>query len=360
MVHAPVSVNVARAVFALISCVVGITIALGLEGQAWLGAVAGTGFALAVILLESALRGFSIRGFSAGTFGLMVGLFCAWLITRSGVIGQALPDSFEQRTEVEKVLQLCLYGGLGFIGAALALRSNTEEFSFVIPYVRFRRESIEEQPLLVDTNIIIDGRLPRVAESGFISGSLVIPRFVVDELHLLADSPDAVKRERGKRGLDCLNELQSSEVLHVAVHEDFVPGEKMVDAKLVGLAKQLGARVLTNDANLGKVARLRGVPVLNLNDLARAMRPVVASGDELELSLIKEGKDQHQAVGYLADGTMIVVNHASSRLGETVPIVVTSTLQTSAGRLIFAELKENAPNGGGRGEPRHGGARQGG
>lgn len=346
MMNAPISVNIARALFALLGCVLGIAIAVGLKSEGWIGALLGTGFSIFVIVIEALLKGLTIRGFSSGTFGMMVGLFSAWLVTRVDIVGNALPAGADHEEELRNIFHLCLFGSLGFLGSVLALRSNTEEFSFIIPYVRFRRESIEEQPLLVDTNIIIDGRVPKICETGFLGGSLIIPRFVIDEMHLLADSPDAIKRERGKRGLDCLNELQESDHLHVRIHEDFVPGEKLVDSKLVQLAKQLDARVLTNDANLGKVARLRGVPVLNLNELARAMRPVVIPGDKLELSLIKEGKEPHQAVGYLSDGTMIVVNRAIEELGTTVDVVVSSALQTSAGRLIFAELKENASSNG--------------
>jgi uncharacterized protein YacL len=195
------------------------------------------------------------------------------------------------------------------------------------------------QPLLVDTNIIIDGRLPGICATGFLDGTLIVPRFVLDELHVLADSPDGMKRERGRRGLECLEELQRARGIEVTLHEDDQPQEKLVDTKLIQLARSLDARLLTNDANLGRVAQLQGVSVLNLNQLAHAMRMVVNAGDELELALVREGRDEHQAVGYLGDGTMIVVNHARDRLGSTVPVVVSSALQTSAGRLVFAELK---------------------
>lgn len=340
--NAPISVNIARALFVLICCVMGIMIALGFDKPPWLGALTATAFGLGIVFIDTFLKDFTIRGFSSGTFGLMVGLFCAWLVTRVDFFDNAYFRSLENATELANIFQLCIYGALGFLGTTLGLRSNTEEFSFVIPYVRFRRESVQDQPLLVDTNIIIDGRIPRICETGFLGGHLVVPRFVVDELHVLADSHDPIKRERGRRGLDCLNEMQASELLHVTIDEAYLPKEKHVDTKLIQLAKQLDARILTNDANLGQVARLRGVPVLNLIELSKAMRPVVIPGDELELSLIKEGKDRHQAVGYLPDGTMIVVNHAANRLGTTVDVVVTSALQTSAGRLVFAELRENA------------------
>lgn len=343
--HTPLSVNVVRIFFVLLCCAFGVVIAHGMESSLWLGGLAGIGFGIVVVVVDLLLKGFTIRGFSAGTFGLMVGLFCAWLLTRIDIFESTPLGDLERATELKNIFALCLYGALGFLGTTLALRSNSEEFSFVIPYVRFRREAIQDIPILVDTNIIIDGRIPRICETGFLSGTLVVPRFVVDEMHVLADSPDPVKRERGRRGLDCLDQMRESPAVSVSIHEDYLRSEKLVDAKLIQLARQLDARILTNDANLGKVARLRGVPVLNLNDLARAMRPVVAPGDELEISLIKEGKDEHQAVGYLADGTMIVVNHARHRIGSTVEVVVSSALQTSAGRLIFAELRQQ-PEGG--------------
>jgi len=175
------------------------------------------------------------------------------------------------------------------------------------------------------------------------SRALIVPRFVLGELQTLADSRDSIKRERGRRGLDILNQLQRSKGVELTIHDTTGDAELETDARLVRIAKLLQARLLTNDNALCQVARLQQVPALNLADLARALRPIVVAGDELELNLVKEGRDAHQAVGYLPDGTMIVVNHARSRLGSTAMVVVSSALQTAAGRLIFAELKNNAP-----------------
>jgi uncharacterized protein YacL len=224
----------------------------------------------------------------------------------------------------------------------LAMRSKRDEFSFIIPYVRFTRETTQHEPLVIDTNVIIDGRIADLCATGFLSRSLIVPRFILGELQTLADSRDAIKRERGRRGLDILNELQRSPDVELTVHEGSGDdGEAGVDARLVRTAKVLHARLLTNDNALCQVARLQQVPALNLGDLTRALKPSVMAGDELELNLVKEGREQHQAVGYLADGTMIVVNHARPRLGRIARVVVSSALQTAAGRLIFAELKEN-------------------
>jgi uncharacterized protein YacL len=190
--------------------------------------------------------------------------------------------------------------------------------------------------------VIIDGRIADLCATGFLSRSLIVPRFVLGELQTLADSHDPIKRERGRRGLEILNQLQRSREVELTIHDTTDDDADLaIDARLVRTAKLLQARLLTNDTALCQVARLQQVQALNLADLARALRPNVIAGDELELNLIKEGRDAHQAVGYLPDGTMIVVNHARPHLGKVARVVVSSALQTGAGRLIFAELKEN-------------------
>ena len=183
---------------------------------------------------------------------------------------------------------------------------------------------------------------PISVRTGFLSRALIVPRFVLGELQTLADSRDSIKRERGRRGLEILNQLQRSREVELTIHDTTGDADLETDARLVRMAKLLQARLLTNDIALCQVARLQQVPALNLADLARALRPVVVAGDELELALVKEGRDAHQAVGYLPDGTMIVVNHGRPHLGTTATVVVSTALQTAAGRLIFAELKANA------------------
>jgi uncharacterized protein YacL len=238
--------------------------------------------------------------------------------------------------------RLIVYCAFGYLGMMLAMRSNRDEFSLIIPYVRFARETTQHEPLVVDTNVIIDGRIADLCATGFLSSTLIVPRFVLGELQTLADSRDAIKRERGRRGLDILNQLQRSREIELTIHDTTGDGDLETDARLVRVAKVLQARLLTNDGALCKVARLQQVPALNLTDLARALRPVVVAGDELELHLVKEGREGHQAVGYLPDGTMIVVNNARPYLGSTRPVIVSSALQTGAGRLVFAELKNGA------------------
>lgn len=297
------------------------------------GGILGAFFGFVIVMADRLLKGITLRTFSSATFGLLLGLFFSRLLLASEV----LKNTSET---VRWTVGLAVYATFGYIGMMLAIRSNRDEISLIIPYVRFRQTEVQDAPLLVDTNIIIDGRIEEICATGFLSGSLVVPRFVLEELQRLADSGDPIKRERGRRGLDTLNQMQKSSNLAVSIHESHSEGDTAVDTKLVQLSKILQARLLTNDGNLCKIARLQGVSVLNLNDLANALRPAIATGDEIELALVKEGRDAHQAVGYMPDGTMIVVNQARAYLGKTMHVVIAGTLQTTAGRLFFAELKK--------------------
>ncbi len=334
-----------RAAFVVLAIIFGIVAAGGLDVSTFLGALVGAVFGAGVVLLDIAMKNFTFRRFSHATVGLMVGLLGGLLVNYLirlvfVLLNEASAEGSPITPEMEIVTQVAIYLAFGYWGAALAMRANRQEFSFIIPYVRFRQDSAQDSPLLVDSNIIIDGRISKICETGFLSGALVVPRFVLDELHLMADSKDSIKRERGKRGLETLNEMQQSALLEVTIQEDYNQTDEPTDTKLIQLAKRLGARLLTNDSNLGKVAQLQGVTVLNLNQLMTAMRPNVLPGDPMQIKLLKEGKDEHQAVGYLDDGTMIVVNNAINHLGETVEVIIGSPLQTSAGRLIFAELQK--------------------
>jgi uncharacterized protein YacL len=333
------AIRCVRAIFFVLLVVIGMMIANSFQWALWLGALSGAGFACVLLGLDSLLARFSLRDFSYGTFGLLIGLFCAWLVTRIGFLQLAWFQSGTESETVRNIVEILVYVSLAFFGVTFALRSDRDQFAFLIPYVRFRRDASEGEPILTDTNVIIDGRIPGVVATGFLSGTLVVPRFVLDELQRLADSHEPLKAERGKRGLGVVEKMREMRDLDLTIHEDLLPSDAPVDTRLVNLARELNARLLTNDENLVKVARVRGVTVLCLNDLALALQPQLAPGDELDLSLVKPGKDRHQAVGYLADGSMIVVNHAVERIGQTVPVVISSTLPTSAGRLVFAELK---------------------
>lgn len=327
------TINLLRALFVIFTCFIGSTVGAEVLKSEWLGALAGIVFGLVVVLADRLLQGITLRTFSSATFGLLLGVIFAQLLLASGVLKY-------QAEEMQWIVSLLVFGTFGYFGMMLAIRSNRDEFSLVIPYVRFRQTSVQDAPLLVDSNIIIDGRIRQLCGTGFVSCSLVVPQFVLDELQRLADSSDSLKRERGRRALDTLQELQKGHDISVTVHGTLLDAEVPVDTKLVQLARLLQARLLTNDSNLCKIARLQNVTALNLNELASALRPALAAGDETELALVREGREPHQAVGYLPDGTMIVVNHARPHMGKTVAVTIASAVQTTAGRLFFAELKK--------------------
>lgn len=336
------SIRLVRALFFALFVFTGITIALGFQQPAWTGAVGGAFIMGLLLVLDLIFARFTLRDFSQATFGLAIGLFCAWLITRIGVFQLSYFQSMLDGEAVKNVVEILIYTTLAFFGITFALRSDRDQLALLIPYVRFRRDGSEGEPLLLDTNVIIDGRIPSVVQTGFLSGALVVPRFVLDELQRLSDSADPQKAIRGRRGLEVMEKMRAVADMQLSIHED-PPGpakDVPVDTRLVSLARELNARLLTNDENLAKVARLRGLVVLNFNELATALQPQLNPGDELSLSLTKPGKDKNQAVGYLPDGTMIVVNHAAAFIGQTVEISISGALPTSAGRLIFAELRK--------------------
>lgn len=336
--NTPALLNVIRMFFLLLAGFIGASVAMGEATHIWwFGSLVGIGFASLVIILDILLRHLSIRAFSHGTFGLLIGLLCAWLVTRIGFFQAGWVEQFQL---AGNIFNLAIFLGFGFIGVMLALRSKREEFSLLIPYVRFRQDSLQDLPTLLDTNVVIDGRIPGICDAGFLGGTLVIPRFVLDDLQKMAESSDDIKRSRGKRGLDSLNQMKSSDRMDISIHEEAFESGLSTDAKMVQLADLMDARILTNDTNLGNVARVKGINVLNLNELSLALRPIVSPGDELFLELVKVGRDDHQAVGYLPDGTMIVVNQGKPYIGATRHVVVAGAVQTSAGRLIFAELKK--------------------
>jgi uncharacterized protein YacL len=329
------TVNLLRALFVTFCGVIGGIVTSEIQGNSVPGILIGVVFGLAIVLVDRLLKGFSLRAFSSATFGLLLGLLFANLLIASDILRY-------QTDSVQWAARLVVYSAFGYLGMMLAMRSKRDEFSLIIPYVRFAREATQREPIVVDTNIIIDGRIADLCASGFLSRVLIVPRFVLGELQTLADSRDPLKRERGRRGLEILNKLQQARELDLTIHETSGDTDLSTDERLVRTAKVLQARLLTNDQALCQVARLQQVAALNLADLARVLRPNAIAGDELELNLVKEGREAHQAVGYLPDGTMIVVNHARPLLGKVATIVVSSALQTGAGRLIFAELKERA------------------
>ena len=305
---------------------------VGSPSSAMIGLLVGFGFGWVMIAIDEMLKGFSLRAFSATTFGLLLGSVVALLIDHSGL--------FDKADEVTRwLIRLGLFLSFGYIGIVLAMRSNKEDFSLIIPYVRFAPQNRPDNLLLLDTSTIIDGRVADLIEANFIEGLIVVPRFVLKELQQIADSGDPLKRARGRRGLEMLNRIQRNTRNEVKIHEGDFPEEKEVDAKLVRLARNLRAKLYTNDYNLGKIAELQSINYVNLHDLAKSLRAVLLPGEMLSLRIVREGKDKGQGVGYLPDGTMVVVNHAQPFVGQQVDAEVQTLHQTGAGIIIFAELK---------------------
>jgi len=298
----------------------------------WAGMVIGFGFGWLMIAIDEMLKGFSLRAFSATTFGLLLGTAVALLIDNSGL--------FVNTEEKERwLIRLGLFLGFSYIGIVLAMRSNKEDFSLIIPYVRFSPQNRPDNLLLLDTSVIIDGRIADLIESNFLEGLVVVPRFVLKELLQIADSNDPIKRARGRRGLEILNRIQHNTRNEVKIHDGDFPEEPEVDAKLVRLARNLGAKLFTNDYNLGKIAELQSVNYVNMHELAKSLRVILLPGEVLNLRIAREGRDKGQGVGYLPDGTMVVVNNAQNLVGQQVDAQVQSTLQTGAGVIVFADLR---------------------
>jgi uncharacterized protein YacL len=241
------------------------------------------------------------------------------------------------------LIRLGLFLGFGYIGMVLAMRSNKEDFSLIIPYVRFSSQNKPDNLLLLDTSVIIDGRIADLIQLRLLEGLIIVPRFVLKELQQIADSADAIKRARGRRGLEMLNRIQHNENIEVRIHDGDFPEEKEVDAKLVRLARNLNARLITNDYNLSKVAELQKVNCINLHEVANCLKVILLPGEILQIKIVREGKDKGQGVGYLPDGTMVVIANGHSRIGEQVEVQVQSLLQTGAGVIVFAEIRNFVP-----------------
>src|SRR5437870_11292605 len=299
-----------------------------------IGMVIGFGFGWLMIALDEMLKGFSLRAFSATTFGLLLGTVVALLIDNSGLFQYA-----EQPT-TRWLIRLGLFLSFGYIGIVLAMRSNKEDFSLIIPYVRFAKQNKPDNLLLLDTSVVIDGRIADLIEANFLEGLIIVPRFVLKELQQIADSTDPMKRARGRRGMEILNRIQRNPRNEVRIHDGDFPDETGVDGKLIRLARNLGAKLFTNDYNLGKIAELQSVNHVNLHELAKSMRLVLLPGEVMTLRIVREGKDKGQGVGYLPDGTMVVVNNAQNAVGQQVDVQVQSLLQTGAGIIVFADYKQ--------------------
>ena len=298
---------------------------------------AGIGIAVGGILwgLERYLRTIPLRSYLYGLGGLLVGLLVGALSNH--LVGK-IPI---QDTAVSQVLSLLLYAVCAYFGIALGLWKGPEmgwqeDGELWVGSGRTRSSKI------LDTSVIIDGRIADICETGFLEGPLIVPQFILKELQQIAGSSDALKRNRGRRGLDILQRIQKSVDIEVRIIDNDFPKIREVDAKLVALGKALRGKVLTNDYNLNKIAELQGVTVLNVNQLANAVKPVVLPGEIMNVYVMKEGKEYGQGVAYLDDGTMVVIDNAKRYLNKNIDVAVTSVLQTTAGRMIFSRLKEEA------------------
>ncbi|HWI58916.1 MAG TPA: PIN domain-containing protein [Bacillota bacterium] len=312
---------------------------VGVPHSGLLGMVSGFGFGWLMIAIDEMLKGFSLRAFSATTFGLLLGTVVAQLIDHSGLF-----ENVEERPS-RWLIRLSLFLSFSYIGIVLAMRSNKEDFSLIIPYVRFAPQNKPDNLLLLDTSTIIDGRIADLIEANFLEGLIVVPRFVLKELQQIADSSDPIKRARGRRGLEMLNRIQRNTRNEVKIHEGDFPEEQEVDTKLVHLARNLGAKLFTNDYNLGKIAELQSVTHVNLHDLSKSLRTVLLPGEVVTLRIVREGREKGQGIGYLPDGTMVVVNNAQTFIGQQIDAQVQTLHQTGAGVIVFADWKQPATGG---------------
>jgi uncharacterized protein YacL len=302
-------------------------------GRPLAGLLLGFAAAVGLITLELKLRTVPGHNIIGGLVGGVVGLVGARLVWGAleglDIIGEHLVHS----------LVVVFLGYMGVVVGA----AKGEWFEPARMIAAFRDSSRLHQYKVLDTSVIIDGRIADICETGFLEGTLVVPQFVLRELQQVADSSDSLKRNRGRRGLDILQKVQKMGGVHVQIVETDFPEVREVDLKLIELARRMSGKIVTNDFNLNKVAQLRGVPVLNINELANSLKPVVLPGELMKVFIIKEGKEAGQGVGYLDDGTMVVVDQAKRALGRTIEVSVTSVLQTTAGKMIFCRWPEAGP-----------------
>ncbi len=310
-----------------------------LPGQ--FGILGGVGVALALITLEIVFSRRPIRSISSVVFGVIAGCVMAFMLY--GVVllavGKTTFFHIDSPDDLKRLSLLFLVPACCYLGGVLIYKTR-DRFRFVIPYVEFRREAKGVRPILLDTSAIVDGRISEVASTGVLDGPMLVPRFVLQELHALADSADGVRRRRGRRGLDMLQRLQRNERVDIELHDGQAAVGADVDTKLVSLAAALGASIITCDYNLSKIAELQGVATINLTDLANSLRLVATVDEELEVKVIRGGDEPGQGVGFLPDGTMCVLERCRDKIGQNVRFIVTNVLQTSAGRMIFGRPKD--------------------
>ena len=299
-----------------------------------MGAICGLALGYVILKLEEKLKEIPLKTIIGSLTGLTISLLVANLFVARLLL------TIMKDVPISLPIYILLYVVMGYLGFRIGeKKSQTIDLSKVPLFDKIEgNESIK----ILDTSIIIDGRMGDVCETGFIEGAFVIPQFVLYEIQHIADHQDPVKRTRGRRGLEVLHRLQKQTLVKVRIVDYDFPKLQDVDTKLIALAKKLNGKIVTNDYNLNKVAELQGIEVLNMNQLATALKPAILPGEQMSIKILKEGKEHGQGIGYLDDGTMVVVDDAKKLLGKSVDIVVTSVLQTTSGRMIFAKLREQA------------------
>jgi uncharacterized protein YacL len=300
------------------------------------GAGIGLGVGVLAIILERSIRRVPLKVVVGGAVGLVLGLMLANLLTNSFLAG------LFEGMGINFPVYFLINSALAYLGLLLGVKKGREFEPSRLPWFSKRTNPGCDGHKLLDTSVIIDGRIADICDTGFMEGIFIIPQFILQELQHIADSSDPLKRGRGRRGLDVLNRIQKQANLEVKIVDEDYPKIQEVDAKLIALAKDIHAKIVTNDFNLNKVAELQGIPVLNINQLFNALKPVVLPGEVMNVKILKEGKEPGQGVAYLDDGTMVVVDNARRFMGKSVDVTVTSVLQTTAGRMIFTVLKEEA------------------
>ena len=296
------------------------------------GVLIGVLLSLLVVFLETRIRKCQFKVIWGGTLGTFSGVLIGWGL---GEVYQSITRGFGATLFV-RIFFLIIMPYIGFL-------VGTRKHEWLEPtYLSsfFKEKSTGKSLKILDTSVIIDGRISDICDTAFIEGDLIVPQFILKELQLVADSSDSVKRQRGRRGLDVLDHLQKSAQVSVMISEVDFPEIKDVDSKLIELAKHLDAKIITNDFNLNRIAQLQGVQVLNINELANALKPVVLPGETINVFILKEGKEKDQGVAYLDDGTMVVVDNSRKMIGQNVEITVTSVLQTTVGKMIFGRFNE--------------------
>jgi len=300
----------------------------------------GAGIAVLVIAIDWLTPKKSLNALAGIFFGLLIGMLIS--LVMAPVIDMVNNLYFKMEPEALQISKWIMGICICYLVISLVIRTK-DDVRFVIPYVEFSRQTKGLRPLVLDTSVIIDGRIADIAQTKLFDAPLTVPRFILNELQLIADSADKIKRNRGRRGLDMLNKLQTSPAVEVEFDDTPPPGvdiKASVDQKLVAFSKNCDGRLVTNDYNLNKVAQLRGVDVININDLANALKTLVLPGEPMQVKIIRPGEDAQQGVGYLEDGTMVVVEDARNKLGQIIALDVTSVHQTSAGRMIFGKYEK--------------------